>query len=110
MLMLTGFPELHFNRRTISQDSRPLQNGTGSHFGVKQVVVYGQKCSIPLFSAEIQCAEGGTIVNRYLAPTILVIFRDAPIPIPGIGIGWIGAKKGVSVSVVESEYWYRWYR
>ena len=33
--------------------------------------------------------------------------RDAPTPIPGIGIGWIGAKKGVSVSVVEHEYWYR---
>ena len=27
--------------------------------------------------------------------------RDAPIPIPGIGIDWIGSKKGVSVSVVE---------
>ena len=34
------------------------------------------------------------------------IRRDAPIPMPGIGIGWIGAKK-VSVSVVEHEYWYR---
>ena len=31
--------------------------------------------------------------------------RDAPIP--GIGIGWIGAKVGVSVSVVEDEYRYR---
>ena len=36
-----------------------------------------------------------------------LLFRDAPIPIPGIGIGRIRAKKGVSVSVVEHEYCYR---
>ena len=33
--------------------------------------------------------------------------RDAPILILNIGIGWIGSKKGVSVLVVEHEYWYR---
>ena len=34
--------------------------------------------------------------------------RDAPIP--DIGIGWIGAKKGVLVSVEELGYWYREYQ
>ena len=32
----------------------------------------------------------------------LVCCRD--VPVTGIGIGWYGAKKGVSVSVVEHEY------
>ena len=37
----------------------------------------------------------------------IIIDRDAPIQITDIGIDWIGAKKGVSVSVLEHEYWYR---
>ena len=42
------------------------------------------------------------VFHNYVNP-----IRDAPIPIPGISIGWIGAKKGVSISVMEHEYWYR---
>ena len=39
----------------------------------------------------------------FIAVHFSMVFRD--IPIPGIGI--IGAKKGVSVTVVEYEYWHR---
>ena len=50
---------------------------------------------------------GELLAYFHLLFVSILVSRDAPIPIPGIGIGWIGAKKGILVSMVEHEYWYR---
>ena len=62
----------------------------------KHLVLEGQTCRKLSMNFKKTCKS----VTFYF-----MIGRDALIPIPGIGIGWIGAKKGVSV--VEHEYWYR---
>ena len=58
--------------------------------------------SLPFTTKQVIVSEFNSYV--ILSP---IFNRDAPIPIPGIGIGWIGAIKGVSISMVEHEYWYR---
>ena len=43
LVLLTGLPKVHFNVPTTLKDSRPVQNGNRSQFGVEWVVYFWYK-------------------------------------------------------------------